>query len=116
MRRAATVTLLAALGALAARSAVRRHRRRLDVRNGLGPDGIVGGAGPLALEGGGDRAALLLHGFGDTPQSLGFLAGWLQARGWTVHAPLLPGHGRTLRAFTQSGAAAWVAHARGAYA
>lgn len=116
MRRAATITLLAALGALAARSAADRHRRRLDLRVGLGPDGIVGGGGPLALAGADDRAVLLLHGFGDTPQSLAFLAGWLHARGWTVHAPLLPGHGRTLRAFTGSTAAQWVAHARDAYA
>jgi carboxylesterase len=29
-----------------------------------------------------------------------------------VHAPLLPGHGRTLAAFGRSGAAAWLDHAR----
>ena len=116
MRRAATITLLAALGALAARSARRRHRRRLDRRTGLGPDGIVVGGGPLRLDGDDDRAVLLLHGFGDTPQSLAFLAAALHARGWTVHAPLLPGHGRTLRAFTGSTGAEWFAHARGAYA
>ncbi len=116
MRRAATITLLAALGALAARSAAHRHRRRLDRRVGLGPDGIVRGGGPIALAGADDRAVLLLHGFGDTPQSLGFLARRLHALGWTVHAPLLPGHGRTLRAFTRSTAGEWVAHARGAYA
>jgi carboxylesterase len=42
---------------------------------------------------------LLLHGSGDTPQSLHYLAGRLHAAGYTVFAPLLPGHGRSPRAF-----------------
>lgn len=116
-RRTAAVTLAVALAALALRRAARAHARRLDVRDGLDPDGVVAGGAALGLtQAGGDRAALLLHGFGDTPQSLGFLAGYLHALGWTVRVPLLPGHGRTLRAFTGSTAAAWVAHARAEYA
>ena len=65
----------------------------------LGPDGIVRGAGPIALEGTGRQAVLVLHGFGDTPQSLRHLAAHLHSAGLTVHAPLLPGHGRTPREF-----------------
>jgi carboxylesterase len=68
-------------------------------RHPPGPDGIVAGAGPIMLPGTGTRAVLVLHGFGDTPQSLRHLAAHLQAAGFTVHAPLLPGHGRTPREF-----------------
>ena len=72
-----------------------------------GPDGIVAGAEPIVLEGPGPVAVLALHGFGDSPQSLAYLARALHARGWTVHVPLLPGHGRTLDALAASGAADW---------
>ena len=68
-------------------------------RHPLGPDGMVPGAEPIELMGTGSRAVLLLHGFGDTPQSLRHLASHLHAAGLTVHAPLLPGHGRTPRDF-----------------
>ncbi|GMV08490.1 MAG TPA: alpha/beta hydrolase [Gemmatimonadaceae bacterium] len=77
-------------------------------------DGIVPGAGAIALDGGA-RAVLLLHGFGDTPQTLRRQALALHATGWTVRAPLLPGHGRTLEAFRASDAAAWTGAARAAY-
>jgi carboxylesterase len=68
-------------------------------RHPVGPDGIVPGAGSIELTGTGKGAVLLLHGFGDTPQSLRHLAAHLNAAGLTVHAPLLPGHGRTPREF-----------------
>lgn len=110
------VAILGAAGLAAHRLSLRRHRGLLDTRPGLGPDGIVAGAGPLelALPVGApeSRAALLLHGFGDTAQSVGYLAGYLQGSGWAVRAPLLPGHGRTLRGFAASGAEQWMAHAR----
>jgi carboxylesterase len=61
-------------------------------------------------------AILALHGFGDTPQTLHYLAETLAARGWYVRAPLLPGHGRTLHEFAQSSAADWLAAARSEYA
>ncbi len=60
-------------------------------------------------------AALVLHGFGDTPQSVAELARHLHAAGWTVHVPLLPGHGRTARAFAAARAADWLHAARDAY-
>jgi carboxylesterase len=76
----------------------------------LGSDGIARGAQPL-FHGGHKRAVLLLHGFGDTPQSLAHLAGRLRDAGWTVSAPLLPGHGRTLKEFNGSMASDWRRHA-----
>jgi carboxylesterase len=54
------------------------------------------------------RAVLILHGFGDTPQTLQYLAEHLHALGFTVHAPLLAGHGRTLAEFGASDADAWL--------
>lgn len=58
---------------------------------------------------------LLLHGFGDTPQTLGYLAGALNAAGYSVRAPLLPGHGRTVEEFARSRASEWMASAREEY-
>lgn len=79
----------------------------------VGVTGIIEGAEPIVRERAGTReAVLLLHGFGDTPQTLTYLADELHARGWDVHAPLLPGHGRTLRSFASSRATQWVGAAR----
>jgi carboxylesterase len=109
---------LAALGAAvtayAARAAVaRRHHADVARRLPVGPSGIIPGAEPFTLPARGDGpAVLLVHGFGDTPQTLRYLGGALHAAGWTVHTPLLPGHGRTLAAYGQSDAASWLAHAR----
>ncbi|MGH7641424.1 MAG: alpha/beta hydrolase [Candidatus Dormibacteria bacterium] len=50
--------------------------------------------GPFWLEGG-DRGALLLHGFAGTPPEMRPLADELARRGFTVYAPLLVGHGTT---------------------
>jgi carboxylesterase len=101
------------------RLVLRRHRPLLDARPGLGADGIVAGGGAIDLPAPAGapphrrgHAALLLHGFGDTPQSMAYLAGYLNGLGYAVRAPLLPGHGRTLRAFTVSTADHWLAHAR----
>ena len=52
---------------------------------------------------------------GDTPQSLRTLASRLADAGWTVSAPLLPGHGRTLAQFSGSGASEWSNAAGKAY-
>jgi carboxylesterase len=97
----------------------RRSARALaagvDTRLPTGPDGIIDGAGPIALDAGGDRAVLLLHGFGDTPQTLHYVADALHAAGYTVRAPLLPGHGRTLAAFGATRAKQWISAAREAY-
>jgi carboxylesterase len=55
---------------------------------------------------------LLLHGFGDTPQTLHYLADDLFAHGYDVRAPLLPGHGRTLSVFDATSHTEWVAAAK----
>ncbi len=58
---------------------------------------------------------LLLHGFGDTPQTLGYMAAGLHAAGFTVRVPLLPGHGRTVSEFSRSRASDWISFARDEY-
>lgn len=58
---------------------------------------------------------LLLHGFGDTPQTLGYLAAALHEAGFTVRAPLLPGHGSTVDEFDKSRARDWIEDARAEY-
>src|SRR5688572_5127690 len=73
-----------------------------------GPDGIIAGAQSIERRSGAGRAVLILHGFGDTPQTVGYLADHLHALGFTVRAPLLAGHGRTLREFGVSTADAWI--------
>ena len=73
----------------------------------------VTGAEPIALDAG-PRGVLILHGFGDTPQSVRGLATVLHANDWTVRAPALTGHGSTLHALTKSRAADWLADARNA--
>lgn len=65
--------------------------------------------------GSGTRAVLILHGFGDTTQSVRGLADTLHERGWTVRVPMLPGHGGTLRDHARSGATEWIDAARQAY-
>lgn len=87
--------------------------RTVSLRLPVGPSGIIEGAEPIVRERAGTReAVLLLHGFGDTPQTLTYLADELHSRGWDVHAPLLPGHGRTLRSFASSRATQWVGASR----
>jgi carboxylesterase len=75
---------------------------------------MIPGAEPIVLAGRSGRGVLILHGFGDTPQSVITLARALNARGYSVRAPLLPGHGRTLREFAASRADEWVSGARAA--
>lgn len=58
---------------------------------------------------------LLLHGFGDTPQTFCYVAAALHAAGLSVRAPLLPGHGCTVDEFARSRAAEWISHARSEY-
>jgi carboxylesterase len=106
---------LALGGGYAARGLVGlAFERASDRRFHFGADGVADGAGGIWLEAGRD-AVLLLHGFGDTPQSLAFLAHFLHSHGWSVYAPLLPGHGRSLSAFRLSGADGWLAGARAAW-
>ena len=71
-------------------------------------DGIIEGASPIERRAATRRAVLILHGFGDTPQTVAYLADHLHALGFSVRAPLLAGHGRTLREFSDSTADQWL--------
>lgn len=93
-----------------------RREREVAARLKLGPDGVVEGASPIRLDGSSRRAALMVHGFGDTPQTLAYLADHLHSRGWTVRVPLLPSHGRLLKEAARGRAGAWIACAREEYA
>ena len=85
-----------------------RTRAREAARLPVGADGLVPGAGPITLTGSDTHAALLIHGFGDTTQSLHLLAQHLhEGHGWTVRLMLLPGHGRGLVDFDTNGDKAW---------
>jgi len=87
--------------------ASRARARAWRLAHPVAADGIIPGAGAISLDGAG-RAALLVHGFGDTPQTLIAQAAALHARGWSVRAPLLPGHGRTLEQFGAARARDWM--------
>jgi carboxylesterase len=110
------VNLLALLAVIAFGWVVRRSigrwtERSMLARLPLRADGIIEGAAGSIRPGSASRAVLIFHGFGDTPQTLHYLAEHLHGLGFTVHAPLLPGHGRTLAEFGASGADAWLAAA-----
>lgn len=75
---------------------------------------IIKGAETINLQEGSSHGVLLLHGFGDTPQTLSLLARRLARNGYGVLAPLLPGHGRSMNAFRNSRADQWVAASRDA--
>jgi carboxylesterase len=102
-------------GALWRRSHIRHLERDCLARRPLGPDGIIVGAQPFEVHAPGGRAVLLVHGGGDTPQTVRYLADVLHARGYAVRAPLLPGHGRTLRHFADVTADAWLDSVRAEY-
>ncbi len=94
--------------------AARRVEALVASRLPVATDGTVRGAGAIALEGG-PMAVLILHGFGDTPQSVRSLGHFLHQRGWTVRVPRLPGHGRSLRDLASGTATAWLDATRSAY-
>lgn len=100
-----TVALLGAAG----RWYRNRLSRALGARFEYRADGIIRGAEPIELAGRNDAAVLLVHGGGDTPQTMRHLASAFHDRGYSVVAPLLPGHGRDLAAFDAEDAEAWYA-------
>ncbi len=106
--------LVVAASALLVRDRLRARRLEREVADRLrvGPSGIIVGAEPETLLGSRTHAVLLVHGFGDTPQSMRELAHALHADGWTVELPLLPGHGRTLQEFGLGRAHDWIGYVR----
>lgn len=110
------ILAVTALAAGARVLAARRRERAFAQRLPVGASGVIPGAEPIDLVGEGGRAVFLLHGFGDTPQTLDALARHLHGRGFSVRAPLLPGHGRSLRDFARSGADEWIDFARADFA
>jgi carboxylesterase len=89
-----------------------RTERAILARLPLDSDGIIKGAAGITHRASTDRAVLILHGFGDTPQTVRYLADHLHGLGFSIRAPLLPGHGRTLAEFGTSTADAWLTAAR----
>jgi carboxylesterase len=81
----------------------------------LGANGVAIGGEGFVLERRDAPAVLLLHGGGDTPQTLRYLAAKLYAAGFHVEAPLLPGHGRSLADFMRVSADDLTSAARAAY-
>jgi len=75
---------------------------------------VIRGAQTIDLQEEGSPGVLLLHGFGDTPQTLALLARKLHKSGYSLYAPLLPGHGRNMEAFGESRAADWIAASKSA--
>ncbi len=84
-------------------------------RQGADAAAILPGAGTIDLQEEGSQGVLLLHGFGDTPQTLALLARRLRKSGYSVLAPLLPGHGRSMESFARSRAVDWITAAEDAY-
>jgi len=68
-------------------------------------------------EGGdGPDGVLLVHGFTSTPQSMRPWADHLEAAGFTVSLPRLPGHGTHWKELNQTAWMDWYAHADAAFA
>lgn len=65
---------------------------------------------------GGPAGALLIHGFTGAPTEMRLLGEYLHARGMTVAAPLLPGHGTTPAEMSQQRWQDWTAHVEQALA
>ncbi len=92
--------------------------RWVEQRDAIRPRNIHGelvGAEGFVLDRPNAPGVLLLHGAGDTPQTLRELGRHLHDRGFAVSAPLLPGHGRSVRDFRRVRATAWHAAALAAY-
>lgn len=87
----------------------------MDYRQGADAAAVLPGAETIDLQEEGSPGVLLLHGFGDTPQTLGLLARRLRKSGYSVLAPLLPGHGRTMTSFRNSRARDWIAAVKTEY-
>lgn len=108
----APLLILWAVGRLYSRSL----NRAVSSRYQRGPSGIIIGAEAVNQPGTNGAAVLLVHGAGDTPQTLSHLCEELNRRGYSVLAPLLAGHGRSLSDLDSHSAEDWYADVRDRYA
>ncbi|MHB8837354.1 MAG: alpha/beta hydrolase [Gemmatimonadaceae bacterium] len=108
------VVTIAALVAVQRTMRARARERAFDARFAARRTsrGIIAGAEGFTLTGSTNRAIVLLHGYNDSPQTMRSPAAAMHAAGWSVYAPLLPGHGRSLPEFAASSAEAWIATGR----
>jgi carboxylesterase len=104
----APLVVLWALGHLYSRSL----NRALVARYPRDLSGVIVGAGEVNRQNTSGKAVLLIHGAGDTPQTLSHLCDGLGARGFAVAAPLLPGHGRSLSDLSAHSADDWYSEVR----
>jgi carboxylesterase len=65
-------------------------------------------AAPFRFDGTRGEALVLVHGFTGNPAHLRVLGSRLAAEGYTVMAPLLPGHGRSIEALTRVRRSDWI--------
>ena len=68
---------------------------------------------PFFLEGG-PAGVLLIHGFTGSPPEMRLIGDFLNQRGYTVSAPLLPGHGTSLEDMNRRTWREWADHVEGA--
>jgi carboxylesterase len=94
--------------------AVVAHRveRAFATRYPRNSEGYIIGAEPMTLNGTRPGAVLVLHGYNDSPQAMRSVAESLNAAGWTVRVPALPGHARSLREFADARSRDWERAAR----
>jgi len=76
---------------------------------------IMRGAEPFRLQGKTDVGFLLVHGFEDSPFTMRNIGDLLNREGHTVIAPLLPGHGTTIKDFAKTRYEHWLNAVRETY-
>jgi carboxylesterase len=111
---AAAAVLLLVLW-IAGHAHARTLERRVAEGYPRGASGVMSGAEEIRRGGSNGCAVLLIHGCGDTPQTLWHVADELNRRGYAVDAPLLPGHGRSLADFYGQSADEWFAEVAAKY-
>ena len=76
---------------------------------------VLASARPLFLAGENGKAVLVLHGYNGYPGEMYELAEKINAAGYTVSVPRLPGHGTNGQDFLKTDHRAWYAHVRNEY-
>lgn len=78
-------------------------------------EAIMQGAEPFFFRGSSKRAFLLIHGYESSPYTLRFIGELFHAQGHSVFAPLLPGHGTTIKDLTKTRYDHWYEAVRRVY-